>query len=275
MPNQYTHPWISKEIKFVCQNIKKLKYKEMGKILSRSIASIQSKVRYLPVQQKIKKYKVNINFFKNWSSEMVYVLRFIAADGNVCHSGRAHVLHIASDDRDIIFKIKKVLNSKAPISAIKRENNKISYNLRICDREIFKDLKKLGIVERKSLVIISPKIPQEFVRHYIRGYFDGDGSVYLRTHKYPSKLRAIFYTGSFAMAKFIFGVLQKIAPHFEGRIRKKRNKNNYILHLGQKASEALFNYMYKDASIFMERKFNKFIKGMDYDRSKAIKFPTA
>lgn len=220
MSNQHTHPWTQEEVKYVYENIKHLKYKEMSTKLNRSVVSIQSKVRYLPFQQKIKKYQADSDFFKNWSPEMAYIAGFIAANG------------------------------------------KISYNLRICDQEIFKDLLSLNITERKSLSIVPPKIPEELKHHFLRGYFDGDGSVYLRTNKYPSKLRTMFYTGSIAMAKFIFIVLKQVIPNFKGQISKKKNKNNCILHLGQKSSEALFEYMYQGASIYMERKYPKFLRGM-------------
>jgi hypothetical protein len=111
MPNQFSHPWTKKDIEFIRSNIGKLTYKEIGSHIHRSYSSIQSKVRYLPFQKKIKKYSVNFNYFKKWSREMSYVLGFIAADGNICHSGNAHTLHIACDDRDVIQKIKAALSA--------------------------------------------------------------------------------------------------------------------------------------------------------------------
>src|SRR5258708_37894827 len=122
MPNQITHPWTQPEINFLKESITNLTYKQMSKIINRSPASIQSKIRYLPFEQKIKKYPVNSNFFKIWSAEMAYILGFIAADGNVCHSGRAYTLHIACDDQDIIEKIKVVLNYTGPVHKKSRLN---------------------------------------------------------------------------------------------------------------------------------------------------------
>lgn len=169
----------------------------MSKLLTkRSPASIQSKIRYLPFQQKIKKHPVNSNFFKIWSPQMAYVLGFIGADGNICHSGRAHTLHIACDDKDIIEKIKLAFKYKGPIHKKVRQNGKISYSLRICDPIIFRNLEKLGVTERKSLTFTPCKIPIKLVRHFIRGYFDGDGSVCMRNIKYPSRLVVSIYSKS-------------------------------------------------------------------------------
>src|SRR3989344_9643088 len=143
MPNQFTHPWTPQEIEFLRTNIGKLTYEQMGDTLDRSYSSVQSKIRYLPFQKKIKKHSVNVNFFKNLSPETAYTLGLIAADGNVCHSGNAHVLHLASDDVDIIEKVKRLMDYEGPIYQKHRDNGKISYSLRICDQTIFKDLVSL------------------------------------------------------------------------------------------------------------------------------------
>lgn len=204
MANQFTNAWTDKEINFIKDNIIKLTYKEIGRVINRSIPSIQSKVRALPFSKKISKHPVNSNFFKIWTQEMAYILGFIGADGNICKTGRAHMLHIACDDNDIILKIKKVLEYGGPIHQKSRDNGKISYSLRICDCIIFQDLQKLNITERKSLTFTPPRIPKNLVRHFIRGYFDGDDSVSLRNYDYPSRLVVDIYTASPEMSKFLY-----------------------------------------------------------------------
>src|SRR3989344_9015715 len=137
MPNQFTKPWTNNEIEFLRSNIGKMTYKNMGEFINRSYSSIQSKVRYLPFQKKVKKHSVNSDFFKTWSPEMSYTLGFVAADGNICHSGNAHTLHIASDDLDVIEKIKIVMDYLGPIYKKHRPSGKTSFSLRICDQTIF------------------------------------------------------------------------------------------------------------------------------------------
>ncbi len=268
VPNQITHPWTFEEIDFLKNNIRKLTYKQMSKLLvKRSPASIQSKIRYLPFQQKIKKHPVNSNFFKTWSPEMAYVLGFIAADGNICHSGRAHTLHIACDDQDVIEKIKNVLSYKGPIHKKSRFNGKISYSLRICDPIIFKDLEKLGVTVRKSLTFTPPKVFRKLTRHFIRGYFDGDGSVSLRNTPYPSKLNASIYTASIKMASYLHQVISDILKDlYKGNILTylaHQKTPYYAIRLGHKATVGLFFYMYRENDIHLERKYRKFLEGMN------------
>src|SRR3989344_4990761 len=268
MPNQFTKPWTNNEIEFLRSNIGKMTYKNMGEFINRSYSSIQSKIRYLPFQKKVKKHLVNSNFFKSWSPEMSYVLGFIAADGNICHSGRAHTLHIACDDRDVIKKIKLAMEYEGPIHQKSRPSNKkISYSLRICDPIIFNDLLALNVTERKSLTLCPPEnIPAVYLRHFIRGYFDGDGTVSMRNTRYPSKLVAKFYTASFPMARFLHKEMDKALGNlYVSRIgvRLAHQKTRYYtIEMGHKAAVKLFHFMYRDADIFLERKRNKFLAGM-------------
>lgn len=268
MPNQFTHPWMPQEIDFIKQNMQKLTYKQIGNLIHRSTASIQSKIRSLPYKKKAKKYMANYDFFKTWSGEMAYVLGFIAADGNICHSGRAYVLDISCDDRDIIEKIKKTLDYKGPIHEKIRIYNKISYSLRICDPTIFNDLQRLNVTERKSLTFNPPLIPKRLIRHFVRGYFDGDGSVSFRNSKYPSRLVVDFYTASEKMANFLYQTVKSVLKNcYDGKI-SIRNTNQktkyYAIRIGHKASVKIFTYMYTNTDLYLERKYKKFIEGINY-----------
>lgn len=261
MPNQFTHPWTEEEIEFVRSNIGKLTYAKMGTFIKRSYGSIQSKVQLLPFQKKVKKHPVDSHFFKKWSRDMAYVLGFVAADGNICHSGNAFTLHIASNDKDVIEKIRTVMHYLGPIHEKPQLNEKVSYSLRICDCIIFNDLEKLGITERKSLTL-SPRVSKAFIVDFLRGFLDGDGTVYLRNNQYQSKLVVAFYTASHAMAKFIHLNLRKLIGNFyksniQNRITKRKTPY-YSVTLGQKAAIKLFNILYANTNLYMDRKFEKF-----------------
>ena len=48
----------------------------------------------------------------------------------------------------------------------------------VCNKKMCNDLFNLGIVSNKSLTLQFPKnIPNSLIKHYLRGYFDGDGSI--------------------------------------------------------------------------------------------------
>jgi intein/homing endonuclease len=259
--NQFTHPWTKKEIEFIRKNLHKMTYKEMGKTINRTPTAIQSKVRHLPFKKKVKKYPINKDFFQKWTQEMAYILGFIAADGNISKHGRAHMIQLASDDKDIIYKIRKAIKSKASILQRKRCNGKISYQLRFSDQTIFNDLLRLNITTRKSQNITPPEIPSKYVRHYLRGFFDGDGTVY-STKKAP--LVTTWYTASEPMAKFIFSHITKVCPEFKGRIlitpTPTGTSKYYSITLCKRDSRIMFQYLYKNASIYLDRKYKKYLE---------------
>src|SRR5262245_57400515 len=106
------------------------------------------------------RYKFNKDFFKNWTSEMAYVLGFMYADGNITHSvsSRTQYISFDSNDRDILEKIKAVMSSDHKIQ-IKSEKiniysngaykSKEGFRLRIGSKEMFGDLLRLGVTPRK------------------------------------------------------------------------------------------------------------------------------
>ncbi|MDU0321145.1 LAGLIDADG family homing endonuclease, partial [Clostridium butyricum] len=97
-----------------------------------------------------------------------------------------------------------------------------------------------------------------YYRHFIRGYFDGDGSLVLSknsinfkicgTKEFLEKLREVFNSCS----KYSFkNVLFK---------RKKDNKNNYYLSFGGRYKTlSVMNYLYDKSEVYLDRKYKKFI----------------
>ena len=68
------------------------------------------------------------------------------------------------------------------------------YQFSISNEKLYDDVVNLGLTPNKSLTMQFPNIPNEFVRHFIRGCWDGDGSVYI--DKPSQKIYASFVSGS-------------------------------------------------------------------------------
>lgn len=127
------------------------------------------------------RYSVNYNFFEKWTPESAYVFGFIAADGHVFYekgkSGNAIQFEIAIYDKDILEKIKDIMEFEGPICYTSRNTVK----LQISNKKLIKDLISKGIpITNKTFDIAEPiNLHNEDIRHYTRGLFDGDGSVYM------------------------------------------------------------------------------------------------
>ena len=68
---------------------------------------------------------------------------------------------------------------KISIKIRKRKEEKTSYRLQIGSKEMFNDLYALGMRQNKTKSLTVPNVPNKFFCHFIRGYFDGDGNVWV------------------------------------------------------------------------------------------------
>src|SRR5271157_1613733 len=153
------------------------------KRLNRSWPSIKNMAQKLVLKRKrMIKCKMlpgtNHTFFDSWSQDMAYVLGFIAADGNVSQSGKYMKLKLAEKDLAHLIVIRDIVAPNAKIkysSYIKNGKAFPDVTFVACSTYMCARLISLGIVPAKSLVLKFPDVPNEYVSHFIRGYFDGDG----------------------------------------------------------------------------------------------------
>lgn len=226
--------------------------------------------RAKPKEKRIFPWKFNKDTFNTWSRDMAYLLGFLMADGYVFTNGRgSSYFCFCSTDKDIVEKIRNILNSNHKIgirarSSGKNSNQKDFYVLQIGSKDVVKKLKKFGIIQNKSLVINFPKVPREFFGDFVRGYFDGDGGVsFTKTwrgdrNKWEWILTTTFTSGS---KKFIFGLRQALKEFLQGGCVYKKDRNTHDLHFSRHDSLALFRLMYDNVSLdrLLERKYNKFL----------------
>jgi intein-encoded DNA endonuclease-like protein len=212
--------------------------------------------------------KVNKKFFEKWSSEMAYVLGFIFADGNIiCTKRNTWFLSIQITDKKILEQIKNTLNSSHTISKRKRgQNHKQLYRLQIGSKDICKDLSNLGLTERKSKTIVFPNIPKKYLFDFIRGYFDGDGGVWvgLKNKKHDNKNIIISTSFTSGCENFLISLKKILAENglLGGSLVKK--ERGFDLKYSIKDSLKLYKNMYNDSCpLFLSRKkerFEKYIK---------------
>jgi intein-encoded DNA endonuclease-like protein len=209
--------------------------------------------------------KVNKTFFKKWSSNMAYILGFIFADGNIiCTKRNTWFLSIQITDKEILEKIKITLNSSHIISKRKRgQNHKQLYRLQIGSKNICTDLLSLGLTERKSKTIVFPNIPKKYLFDFIRGYFDGDGGVWVGLKNKKHNKNNIIINTSFTSGSenFLISLKKILAENglLGGSLVEK--ERGFDLKYSIKDSLILYKNMYNNnCSLFLDRKKGKFEK---------------
>lgn len=239
-----------------------------------------------------RKHQLNEDYFKTWSSEMAYILGFIAADGCIYTSTivdargthRKHLLKInlQESDADHLEKIRNALEYEGTVKIYnagghgKVKGLKYS-SLDINSVTIVNDIKAIGIRERKSLDKEIPvSLPQEYELDYIRGYFDGNGTV---GKQYPTnskgkrtetcQIRVRIASGSHVNLVQMQSILTKYGLKSKNiNSGKGISINVHEICYSTKESLVLFDLLYKDkSSMRLDRKYESFLEYVQQRRS--------
>ena len=211
-----------------------------------------------PAKKKKIKLELNHDFFEVIDTEeKAYWLGFLMADGNVYDRGNNYTisLKLQTKDRDSVIAFREALETNATLEEFEgtRKGAKTySTSLRVNSLKMAEDLARYGVVPRKSRKErISENIPEELKHHFIRGYFDGDG------HISKGSLNIATSHFMYEQTKEIF---VKIGLPLDSIKRRSHPKVEVINVYRQKEIPKIAEYMYKDATIYMERKRNVFIE---------------
>lgn len=198
--------------------------------------------------------KANIDssiFSKVIKEEQAYWLGFIFADGYVSKNTEFE-LSLGLKDLNHLEKFKKFLNYEGKIKI----DNKIGRcRLQFGDPQIVNDLKSIGCVNRKSLILRFPeKLSKGLYSHFIRGYFDGDGSI-----NDPSRPISVSLIGTYSFLEKVHNILNLPLDN----IKHRNTRHSELVFTNGLCGETARNfckYIYKDATIFLERKYNRFVE---------------
>lgn len=219
-----------------------------------------------------RKYKVNHDFFKKWSPDMSYVLGLWFADGWISRYKNHQTFAIALNEKDkcLLEMVLKIMDSDY-ILHYRKTNS--CYYFHISSKQILDDVIDKGGMCNKSLKVLFPKVPNKYLRHFIRGYFDGDGCIsYCTTNdRYSSS----FTSGSYKFIKNLQKVIEdnvlgikctlsKYSPR-KFTIRGKNyqgTKCYYELRFGFRDTVLLGDFIYRDShnKLRMDRKYEKYLE---------------
>lgn len=243
----------------------KMSIKKIASIVHKSKINISKLLKQEKVLKSISqwrtKYTLNDNYFENIDTEgKAYFLGLMFSDGNITNIGNSCKVILTSKDKSILLLFLKELNSTGIIyREFHKKYKKECFKICITSKKMYNDLNILGCIPRKSLILKFPNsLSKDFIPHFIRGYFDGDGSVSIVNIKNTTWKRLI---SSFAGTKKLITILQKQLPIPIKKLSK--TKNLYILNFSVQDSVTLYKYMYNNATIYLTRKydiFNNFIK---------------
>jgi len=211
---------------------------------------------HLPTKGKWKSF--NENYFETIDNEeKAYWLGMIAADGSLYtppprYKRKRINLSLAEKDLKHLKKFGKAIEANfEPRKRSRKLNGKVFYRYRylLSSNKMYYDLINKGILERKSLVLEPPKnVSMDLIRHWIRGYFDGDGCIHLNKYK-----RGIV---SIAGTESVMNFIKEIVGFGWVNCSIKGRKNPLYSYRVNSMNEVekFMVYLYKGSTISLDRK---------------------
>ena len=216
-------------------------------------------------------------FFRDIRTEIqAYLLGFHAADGSVNDERNTLRVKVTKTDSEIIDLFQEFISPDAYIrdvngfKSVIREKEvitKTANEISIASKILTSDLSNLGFGQNKTYKELHiPKIPKNLVRHFLRGYFDGDGSFIGCVRKPNSNNREKNYRVSraFNIDSKTKSILEDIQKYLEEQEIKVHINyiSRYDMYRLVTSSESeikkLFDLLYNDSNFYLKRKYKKF-----------------
>jgi len=197
---------------------------------------------------------VNEEFFKEINSELsAYWFGMLMADGSMKYDKSGYGVGMGLIDKEHIEQFLKDIESDAKIG-IDNHNKKPWYFVRINGKQFCTHLFEKGMVPNKTKILQFPTcVPDELMNHFIRGYWDGDGSIMPGKNGFSTQV-----VGTFSFVSKLSEILKQKCNLQSVRVYLHSNQL-YKFTKGSRQAEKVCDYLYKDASRFLERKHDKYL----------------
>lgn len=262
-------PWTDDEIKFIKDYYMEMKTSEISKILNRTMSAIELKASRMGLKKY--PYTCDYHYFDEINTEeKAYWLGFLTADGWINKSKKTNAgvtgIELQYGDLGHLKKFNKSISGNyqitdrwrvCPLSKNKDKKNHMCC-IRIFSSTMYNSLMKIGFSNDKSYDFHIPSLPSNLIRHYIRGYFDGDGCLCFTNKSFSIS----FITASHSLYSDLLQILKDNSINANNRIFVNEYGTTMYRPEIYKFNDKLkfLNWIYQDANIYLDRKYKKYLK---------------
>ncbi len=211
--------------------------------------------------KKSKKYDNNSNYFSTESPNMAYIMGFIAADGTIRKNSNSIKITVSRRDRELLEKIKEEVGIEVEVKDFTTNQGYDCSTLEWTDQKHKEDLAKYSIVPEKTFILRPPtNLKREYWIDYIRGYFDGDGSIGNKKNSNGRGNGSIRWQVCSAMKELLDWIVDFLNEEYgipkvnvQTRVRN-HEKPLYIVQYSSRASRMIYKVLYSESSLYLARK---------------------
>lgn len=204
-----------------------------------------------------RKYDFDEDFFARDTPEANYWAGALVADGCVHErDANSHTISLKISKKDITWlkKFKSSINATHPLN-----KSGEFIELKIHSNKMFRDLNRFGVVPRKTYKCAKPQVSDDMINHFIRGLFDGDGSICKVSgggYKYPKAT----LVNNQAVAEWSLNVIKDKLSVGNKLYQKNNSEEAYYWEITNGEDVSKFGkWMYNNTNIFMDRKYKRFL----------------
>ncbi len=203
--------------------------------------------------------KINHNYFDTIDTEKkAYWLGFLFADGYNNENFYQIELTLKKEDKYMLMKLKNDLDTIYEIrdrTVNAFDNQYECSRLTVYSKQISESLSKLGCTKAKTFDIKFPDyLSTDLIHHFMRGYFDGDGCISLSKDSYKFSINGTrLFLDKFAeILHENTNITHNNSWGMDGKAHRweKGGRLNIL---------KIYEFLYKDSTIYLERKRNKFL----------------
>lgn len=220
------------------------------------------------VSRDIKNIDFNDNYFENIDTEeKAYFLGLIYSDGNVREHNGGYFLSIElkREDKYILEKLASELKCGNKIYDRDRVTNFAeghTSNFTSCNsKKLYDDLARFNIVPNKShtttsFTNIEKYMPNNLIKHFLRGLIDGDGTI---SKRYTTNQNSIsIYQNEIEFCNEFDRLLKKSMNDYNLYENIIMNKNTGVYNLRYRRIndvKKICNFLYNGSKIYLKRKY--------------------
>lgn len=213
-----------------------------------------------------KKYTLDEHVFDSIDSEeKAYWLGWYMTDGYNHENKGCVSIRLQGKDLEILEKLKIFLKTDAPIYIVRRVINgveKTYVELNITSSYFSHSLSKYGIYQNKSHNKSIVMLPLVLLRHFIRGYFDGDGcfSVSKRSNRTNGYSYQLTFTGNLDPLVRLREIFSENLDTTKVSIKLRKNLSYTLHYSGRKVCYKILDWLYQNSTVYLKRKHDKYLE---------------
>lgn len=207
------------------------------------------------------------------TADKAYFFGFLFADGYVSSRFKLCKVDLQESDVDFLEKFKNAINFSGKINEYVakkgesyRPEDAIVKRVSVINEPLAKNLEQKGLVaHRERSGFPFAFVPDEYVFDFIRGYFDGNGSISLYYNSEGGKIQIMIdICGGTNLLKDIGDILNKNGIEIRYHNRRESNPDNTQLFIYKKRDKIKFlDLIYGNATTYLNRKYSKYLKFME------------